>query len=333
MSIIKLAIVGCGAISEASHIPAAVGLLGAENVTLIDNDKERLGLMERKFGVRSTAKSLGEVSGLDALVIAAPPDAHPMIGEEALSMGLDVLCEKPLANTSEECADMVNRFAESGRTLAICHTYRFFPNRYKAHRMVEEGDFGRIKHVVIEQGSPSMWPTTTGYTFRKEMVSGGVLLNEGIHSLDFLFWLFGLPVESDYIDDYLGGLESNASMNMTFKGGTTASFRISRTCSLSNMLYIEGENISVEMDLYEMNKINIIKGDLREESLCGDGGMTFNSVFSDQMKDFIDAIAHGSEPRCTGEDGKAAVDFIGSCYKVKRIKSLPESVPLPGAMW
>ena len=121
---------------------------------------------------------------------------HRALAEQAFAAGLHVLCEKPLANSSTDCKIILEAARQAKRVLAVAHTYRFMPNRIHAHSLLQEKFLGRLFAVDVEQGDPADWPTRTGYSVRHELIPGGVLLNEGIHSLDTLFWWFGPPLKS-----------------------------------------------------------------------------------------------------------------------------------------
>jgi predicted dehydrogenase len=330
----KLAIVGCGAVSEMWHIAAAIELLGAGNVVIVDNDLKRLEIVAQKFDVSSTSSELSNVkTSLDAVVIAAPPHTHPSIAEEAFELGLHVLCEKPLANTSVECRRIFKAVRSSHKVLAVCHTYRFFPNRLRLREMILSGKLGRIQSIDIQQGDPASWPTVTGYSFKKEHTPGGVLLIEGLHSLDFLLWCFGKPKDLHYTDDSLGGLESNALLRIDYEDSCKASFRVSRTCKLSNRITVTGEIMTIELDIYDMVNMKIISNGGGTVIECREGGCDFKAMAITQLSDFVSSIEEKKKPMCDGLEGSSVVELIEKCYESKRSRPLPKKAPIPGLMW
>src|SRR5262249_8278614 len=103
------------------HIPVAVKLLGSNNVAIIDNNRTRLEAVARKFNLSSFATELSGIKiALDAAIVGAPPQFHPVIARTAFASGLDVLCEKPLANSSKECAAMLEAANAARKLLAVC---------------------------------------------------------------------------------------------------------------------------------------------------------------------------------------------------------------------
>jgi predicted dehydrogenase len=330
----KVVIIGCGAISEMWHIPVAVKLLGANNVAIVDSNRIRLEAVAQKFNVLSLAHELSGIKiALDAAIIGAPPQFHPVIAKTAFATGLEVLCEKPLANSSQECAAMLEAADAADKLLAVCHTARFFPNRHHVRKLITEGALGKIIRVDIEQGSVSSWPTLTGYSFRKDMVPGGVLLNEGIHSLDFLFWTFGKPMAYAYFDDSLGGVENNSKLRLSYQGDMSVDFRLSRSCELANTIRIEGNKCVAEFGIYDLRSVDLSDGGRKERILCSDKKLNFLDVAELQMMDFLASVDGKRKPRCSALEGAAVVEFIEQCYLDKKKRNLPEKVPYPGYTW
>ena len=330
----KIAIIGCGAISEKWHIPAAIELLGAKNVSIVDVDKERLEFLGRKFGIASFGTRLLEIpTSLDAVIIAAPPHAHPAIAEEAFGNGLSVLCEKPLANRQGDCARILSAAKRNKRILAVCHTYRFFPNRIGLRNMILSGELGRQLHMDIQQGHPVNWPAVTGYAFQKELCNGGVLLDAGLHSLDFILWCFGIPNAFSYVDDSIGGIESNALLTLRYDNSREVILRNSRTWSLSNQIIVSGDRGIVRTGIYDINTL-VVEFDGSESVLkLGTGGETFYDMAIVQLNDFVSSVNQNKEPSCDGDHGALVVHFIENCYEIKRNRTAPRETPLPGAMW
>lgn len=334
MTAYRLAIVGCGAVAEVGHIPAACKLKNVKLVALVDTDIDRAEMLAQRFGVPKAVSSLQNVANdVDVVILATPPHIRPVIAEQAFAAGLHVLCEKPLANTSEECQAILSAATKANRVLAVAHTARFFPNRIHVRSLLKEKFLGKLATVDVEQGDPYSWPTRTGYTVRPDLVPGGVLLNEGVHSLDTLLWWFGSPLDFEYEDDSLGGIESNARMKIRFAGNISCRLRLSRTCKLENRIRLEGEAGSLVLPLYDQAEIVITRGGRTVSEKVAQSNWDFVEVVSEQLQDFAHSIDTERPPRATGEDGLAVVEFIEKCYAAKRQRPLPKVTPIPGLTW
>jgi predicted dehydrogenase len=331
---LRIAVVGCGAVAEIGHIPAACRLDKLKLVGLVDNDRAQAEKLAERFGVPKALTSLAEVAHeVDAAILSTPPHIRPLLAEQAFSAGLHVLCEKPLANTSAECQAIISAAKRANRVLAVAHTARFFPNRVRAESLLKQKALGKVYTVDVEQGDPYDWPTRTGYPLRREMVRGGVLLNEGLHSLDTLLWWFGFPVDFEYEDDALGGIESNVRLNLRFADGISGKFRLSRTCKLDNRITVYGEAGHLSLPLYDVVDITLTRNDQKASRELTCTNWDFVKVVSEQLQDFVQSIETEKPPCATGQDGLVAIEFIEKCYAAKRHRPLPKRAPIPGLTW
>ena len=331
---VRIAIVGCGAVAEMGHIPAARRLETVSLAALVDSDKARAEELAQRFEVPKIASSLTEVADhIDAVILATPPHVRPALAEQAFGAGLHVLCEKPFANSSADCRIILRAARQAKRVLAVGHTCRFLPNRINVRSLLQEKFLGTRFAVDVEQGHPSDWPTRTGYSVRHDLIPGGVLLTQGIHSLDTLFWWFGPPLKFEYEDDALGGLESNARIKMDFTGGISGEFRVSRTCKLRNRIVIEGEAGTISVPLHDQAQVFTDRNGQATTHNLASRHWDFVGMVSEQLRDFAQSIETERPPRATGEDGLVVVEFIEKCYAAKRQRPLPKRTPIPGLTW
>jgi len=330
----KVLIIGGGAVSEIQHIPAAIALLGKENVLVAETNAMQRSKLADTFKLPNlTTDYKQELKNIDFVLLATPPHLHADIIEDCLNKGIPVLCEKPLSRSFDEIAETLKLSHEKKIQVALCHLYRFFPNRNYIRTLLHEGYFGDKLIIDIQEGDPADWPTVTGYNFRKELVPGGVLFDGGIHSLDFILWCLGKPLTIEYIDDSLGGLESNAVMHFTFENNAKATFRISRTCSLPNKISIKGSLNSASFGIFEMNKIDFISGEQTHKADMQNIEYSWSNIARYQMEDFIEAVKNKAAPKCTFDEGADVIKVIEECYKMKKKRALPEKAPFPGFMF
>jgi len=331
---LRIAVVGCGAVAEIGHIPAACSLDKVKLAGLVDSDRAQAEKLAERFGVPKVVTSLTEVAHeLDAVVLSTPPHIRPLLAEQAFSAGLHVLCEKPLANSSAECQAILSAAKRANRVLAVAHTARFFPNRVRVESLLKQKLLGKVYSVDVEQGDPYDWPTRTGYPLRRDMVRGGVLLNEGVHSLDALLWWFGSPVDFEYEDDALGGIESNVRLRLHFADGILGKFRLSRTCKLDNRITVRGEAGHLFLPLYDVAGITITRNDQQGTQELACSNWDFVKIVAEQLQDFVQSIETEKPPRATGQDGLVTIEFIEKCYAAKRQRPLPKRAPIPGLTW
>ena len=314
-------IIGGGAIADSTHIPATKSLVGADHIILAELNPAQREKLAEKHGLVHTVSDYHEaLSQCDVCIICTPPHVRNSILKDCIAAGKHVLCEKPLSPSSAETKAILEG-APDNLTIGMCHTYRFYPSRKEARELVQSGFFGDSPVITINEGLPSNWPTVSGYCFRKELVPGGALYDNGIHSLDFLLWCFGEPKEIVYQDDAMGGLESNLTIDFQFDKAK-AFYKLSRTRELSNTIVIEGNGHRVELGIFEMRKMKIDGVGKKCKERVGNLGNV-------QLQNFLNAIDGTEELSCPISDGLAIIETLEHCYAQKKVKPV-ERRPLGG---
>ena len=307
-------IIGGGAIADSTHIPSAKAVLGAENIILAEPNPSQRERLANRHNLTHIVSDYHEALSLcDACIICTPPHVRNGILYDCLTAGKHVLCEKPLSPSSRETVDILND-APKGLTIGVCHTYRFYPSRKEVRNLILQGFFGDNPIISINEGLPSNWPTVSGYCFKKELVPGGALYDNGVHSLDFLLWCFGKPETIEYEDDAMGGLESNLTINIQFKAAQ-AFYKLSRTRELSNTIVIEGNGHKAVLDVFGAQKY-ILDG---AENVCAEKVTNLGAA---QLSNFLHAIEGDEELVCPIADGISVIETIERCYAQKRVRTV-----------
>jgi 1,5-anhydro-D-fructose reductase (1,5-anhydro-D-mannitol-forming) len=129
---------------------------------------------------------------LDAISLTLPTYLHAEYTEKALSQGVHVLCEKPMALTTADCDRMIRAARKSGRILQIGHCVRFWPEYAKAKEIIDGGKYGKVVAGMFQRlGAPPGWSIDNWFV--DEARSGGVALDLHIHDTDYVQYLFGMP--------------------------------------------------------------------------------------------------------------------------------------------
>jgi len=130
--------------------------------------------------------------------LTVPNILHYDLAKKALNAGKNVMCEKPLAMTSKESAELVEIAERTGLVAGVCYNLRFYPLNLQARHLVQEGEIGEVFSVVGSYVQDWLL-YDTDYNWRVLAEQGGALraiADIGSHWMDLLFSITGLKVKS-----------------------------------------------------------------------------------------------------------------------------------------
>lgn len=145
-----------------------------------------------------TLESLLSDPGVDVVHVTSPNHLHYPQVKAILAAGKHVVCEKPLAMTSAESAEMVALARASGRICAVCYNIRFYPLNQQARGMVAAGELGEIRFVSGSYHQDWL-AKDTDWNWRLEADQGGVLRSVGdigTHWVDLTSFITGLKASA-----------------------------------------------------------------------------------------------------------------------------------------
>lgn len=149
LSDIKAGVVGVGFIGVA-HVEA-LRRLGVDVVGIVGSTPERARAKSEAANLPGVYESLDAMlddPAVDVVHIASPNYAHADQARAVMAAGKHVVCEKPLALTSGDTADLTARAYESGLVNAVCFNIRFYPLNHQMHSMVRDGEIGIPRFVT-----------------------------------------------------------------------------------------------------------------------------------------------------------------------------------------
>jgi predicted dehydrogenase len=138
------------------HVPA-LRAAGLEVHALVGRDAERTARRAARLEIEHACSSLAEalaLEGVDAVTIAAPPNAHAGLAIAACEAGRHVICEKPFALDAAEAEAMTAAAARAGTTALVGHEFRWAPDRATAARALGDGLIGEPRLATLVQYVP-----------------------------------------------------------------------------------------------------------------------------------------------------------------------------------
>lgn len=190
---LKIGIIGCGGIANGKHMPALKQVKEVEMVAFCDIDEAKAIKAKADFGSESTKvytdyKELLKDELIDVIHVCTPNNSHAEISIAGLHADKHVMCEKPMAKTSEEARAMLAAAKETGKKLTIGYQNRFRTDSQYLHAACSDGDLGEIyvgkAHAIRRRAVP-----TWGVFLDEEAQGGGPLIDIGTHALDLTLWM------------------------------------------------------------------------------------------------------------------------------------------------
>ena len=322
---IRIGIVGCGAVTERFHLPATRKAEGCSVTILIDSNRWRAEQLATKYNVPTTSTDFRELPRYaDAAIVAVPHHLHAPIGEYLLSAGCHVLMEKPLAVTDAECHRLISLAKEKDVILTVGLVRRYFRAHQIAKKLMEANTLGKIKSFDIREGGVYNWPVASDFMFRAQEARGGVLTDNGVHTLDFVLWCLGDVLSVEYYDDNLGGVEAECVLYLQMNSGAKGVVELSRLRNLRNTAIISGERGEIELHL-RTDEIAFHPGSKQSyhpfeglPPLTHTTPWKWADCFRAQLESWLNAILGKTPNLVTGEEGRKSVALIETCYEQRQ---------------
>lgn len=194
LSTIRAAVVGTGFIG-AVHLNT-LRRLGIPVAGVLGSSPARGTERARALGVPRAYGSLNELladPAVQVVHVTSPNVAHYPQVKEILAAGKHVICEKPLAMTSDQSAEMVALARASGKVAAVCYNTRFYPLNQHAHGMMAAGELGDLR-LITGQFHQDWLAKDTDWNWRLEANEGGPLRSVsdiGTHWVDLAGFITG----------------------------------------------------------------------------------------------------------------------------------------------
>ncbi len=204
MKVFTVAILGCG--SRGCYAYGNI-MFGQKDkykiVALCDIDNEKLEMYSKTYGVPKAECFLDEEAFFkekraDLLVIATLDADHVRQGIKALSLGYDILLEKPISKNMDECNALLEAKNKYGGKVLVCHVLRYAPAYLRAKKMLDEGFVGKLVNIqALER--VSFWHQAHSYVrgnWRREEETAPMIMAKCCHDLDLLQYYAGAKCKS-----------------------------------------------------------------------------------------------------------------------------------------
>ena len=338
MSKLKVAMIGCGSIAQHRHLVEYKNNPNVEIVAVCDIVEERAKETAGKYHAKAytSYEKLLASEQIDAVSVCLPNYLHAPVSIAALNAGNHVLCEKPMATSREEAAQMIAAATENNKKLMIGHNQRFVSSHAKARKLITDGEIGKVYsfRTAFGHGGPEGWSADgkESWFFKKEEAFIGAMGDLGVHKADLLRYLLGEEfsnvaafIETSAKDDT--DVDDNAVFILRSKSGVigtlAASWAYNAKEDNSTVIYGEKGIIRLEDDpTYGMivNYTNgeTVKYELGKIQSNEDGGQTNTHV----IDHFVESILENKQPLIDGEEGKKSLEVILAAMESDKTKQI-----------
>lgn len=291
------------------------------------------------FPVRDSFDAILNDDSVSAVAVFTPANTHCDIARRCAAAGKHVLMEKPLDITTARAEELVRACRAAGVTLGVVLQHRFRPAGMKLADMLRDGELGRIVgcSTIIRLWRPQSYYDEPGRgSFARD--GGGVLISQGIHTLDLMMSLAGpvaevtgyattTPVHRMETEDMVCAAARFTNGAFGTIDATTAAYpgfleEIIFTCE-KGTASLRGTELLVQL---RDGGTFAIEPD-RSAGGTGADPMAFpHDYHRAVMEDFVDAIREGREPKVTGEEALKVHRLIDALIETGRTGS-PVKVP------
>ena len=354
---LKAGVIGCGGIAEQKYFPALKASSDlCEMVAFCSGREENAVRAAKAYGtadarVYKDYKELLADKAVDVVYVLTPNMLHAPMVVDAFAAGKHVMCEKPMAATTEDAERMMEAWKKSGKQFTVGYQNRFRPEVQALYKAVKAGELGEIyyaKAMAVRRRAVPTW----GVFPDKSLQGGGPLIDIGTHALDMTLWLmdnYEPASVSGSVFYKLGGLleategnlfgpwdpktyevEDSAFGFIKMKNGATivleSSWALnvleSREASTTLCGTKAGAEIrsGVSFPKDELILNRGAHGQLLDETLCKDGKVAYFGGSSDdpgvvEMRQWLEALHGKGEPLVKPEQAFMVTKLLDAIYK------------------
>lgn len=323
------ALVGLGNLSTNQIAPALQKTHHCELKAIVTGTPEKEQAWAQKYGIPASNifhygnyDKIKDNDDVDVVYIVLPNGLHAEYTIRAAHAGKHVLCEKPMANTAKDCADMIAACRSNDRKLAVGYRCQFEPHHQECIRIARSGVFGSPRYIDagfgFKIGDPQQW------RLRQKLAGGGALMDVGIYALQACRYIFGEEPISVFATETktdpvkFREVDETMTWSMRFPSGGLAN--CSTSYAFSGVNYFKAYGAKGWFTLNPGYSYSGIKGERSDKK-----NLRFDDIdqFAAEMDDFAQCILEDKESRVSGEEGLRDLKVIEGIYRsVKEKKQI-----------
>jgi predicted dehydrogenase len=312
---LRFALIGAGRIAD-SYAQALAGCRNAHLAAVADTREEAALALARSYDCQAFAGHREMLDGaeIDAAVVSAPPAMHGPICLDLLGRGIPVLCEKPVSLDAHTAIEMRDASLEGGALFTMASKFRYVEDVVRAKAIVSSGILGDI--VLFENTFMSHVDMTNRWNSDRTVSGGGVLIDNGTHSVDIMRYFLG-PLDEIYVMEgkRTQGLPVEETVRVLVRGlsGVMGSVDLSWSLNKESDHYVAiyGSHGTLRVGW----KQSTYRQSGSREWIVFGAGYDKVAAFRNQIENFSAAIQGHERLLITADDAVASVEAIQAGYR------------------
>ena len=334
---IGYAVVGLGHLAEHAILPAFRSSRKSRVVAVVSGDAQRASKLARLYGAADFSYQEYDaclaMPEVQAVYIASVNCAHADQAVRAAAAGKHVLCEKPMANSVEECQRMIAACQANRVRLMIAYRKYFEPACRALKLWVSKGRLGRLKIIHSAFTINLRGTQTAAWHLNKAVSGGGSLVDVGVYCVNTACWVTGkAPVEAAAYQwtvepEVFKEVDENIAFRLNFPDGLIMQGTSSWGGAKGSFFHVVGEKGWATLaPAYEYDEERCLYGHI--------GGRAFEKRYKVvnelalELDAFADCVRHNREPGPNGAEGLRDVVVMQAIYQSAR-EGRPVSIRLP----
>ncbi|QHN03756.1 Gfo/Idh/MocA family oxidoreductase [Granulicella sp. WH15] len=260
-----------------------------------------------------------ENKDVDAVYIGLPNSMHKEYTVRAAQAGKHVLCEKPMAVSSEECRAMIAACKKANVKLMIAYRIQYEPTWKKAIAMIEAGDIGDIQSFTGGYYAQMKAPQ---WRLNKALAGGGPIMDLGVYPLNAIRHItkeepkkFTAVVSTMDHSGRFAEMEQSMEWTMEFPSGIIAKCGTSYGQSGPSMLTVNGTKGYLEFSPAFNYDKGHVGGRIGREPVDLSATQQHPYQFTLEADHFSDCVRNDKEPLAAGEEGLKDLLAIEAIYR------------------
>lgn len=299
----RVGVIGSGNMGR--HHPRVYRELGVELVGIADINFEKAQEIAAQYGTKAYTDYKELLNqGLDAVSIAVPTIRHKEVALEAIQMGINLLIEKPIADSIQSAQDIITVAKHSRVKLMVGHIERFNPAVRKLKQITDDGVLGKLVLISARRVGP----------FVPQISDVGIIVDVATHDIDILRYLICQECTSVFArSTRYKNIKGDAAILLIGFGDISASIEVNwytphkvRTLTVTGtegIAYLD--YIKQEVEVFNVEQTIVPRVDKDEPLKL-------------ELEHFLDCVSGDKEPLVSGVDGLKALEIAVRAEQVSQ---------------